>query len=96
LLQSIPRQEAPPEEVRVIRRYEDEPPFQVEVVNGIYQVSGKRIENLVNMTNMEQEESLQKFQRTIERMGLEDTLREMGIKEGDLVRIADLEFEYSE
>ncbi len=48
------------------------------------------------MTNMEQEESLQKFQRTIERMGLEDTLREMGIKEGDLVRIADLEFEYSE
>ena len=96
LLQSIPKEEEPAEEVRVIRRYEDEPPFKVEIVNGVYQVSGKRIENLVNMTNMEQEESLQKFQRTIERMGLEDALREMGIKEGDLVRIADLEFEYSE
>jgi GTP-binding protein len=96
LLQSIPKEEEPAEEVRVIRRYEDEPPFKVEVVNGVYEVSGKRIENLVNMTNMDQEESLQKFQRTIERMGLEDALREMGIKEGDLVRIADLEFEYSE
>ena len=96
LLQSIPKEEAPAEEVRVIRRYEDEPPFKVEYTDGIYQVSGSRIENLVNMTNMDQEESLQKFQRTIERMGLEDALREMGIKEGDLVRIADLEFEYSE
>lgn len=96
LLQSIPKEEAPAEEVRVIRRYEDEPPFKVEYTDGIYQVSGSRIENLVNMTNMDQEESLQKFQRTIERMGLEDALREMGIKEGDLVRIADFEFEYSE
>jgi GTP-binding protein len=96
LLQSIPKVEEPVEEVRIIRRYEDEAPFKVEVVDGIYLVSGKRIENLVNMTNMDQEESLQKFQRTIERMGLEAALREMGVKEGDLVRIADLEFEYSE
>ncbi len=96
LLQSIPKEDAPAEEVRVIRRYEDEPPFKVEFTDGIYQVSGSRIENLVNMTNMDQEESLQKFQRTIDRMGLEDALRAMGIKEGDLVRIADLEFEYSE
>lgn len=95
LLQSIPKEEEPAEEVRVIRRYEDEPPFVIEVLNGVYQVSGKRIENLVNMTNMDQEESLQKFQRTIERMGLEDALREKGIKEGDMVQICDLEFEYS-
>ena len=95
LLQSIPEEEKSTEEVRVIRRYEDEPPFVIEVVNGVYQVSGKRIENLVNMSNLDQEESLQKFQRTIERMGLEAALREKGIKDGDMVQICDLEFEFS-
>jgi len=95
ILQSIPRQEPVNEEVRVIRRYADEPPFVIEIVNGVYEVSGKRIENLVKMTNLDQDESLQKFQRTIERMGLEEALRERGIKEGDTVKICELEFEYS-
>ncbi len=96
VLKSIPKEEPVNEEVRVIRRYADELPFVIDVVDGIYQVTGKRIENLVQMTNLNQEESLQKFQRTIERMGLEDALREKGIKEGDIVRICELEFEYSE
>ncbi|HWQ75044.1 MAG TPA: GTPase ObgE [Syntrophomonas sp.] len=96
LLQSIPAREETAEETRVIRRYEDQPPFALEIVDGVYQVSGKRIENLVHMTNLEQEESLQKFQRTIERMGLEDALKQKGIKEGDLVRIGEMEFEYVE
>lgn len=97
VLQSIPKEEPVIEEVKVIRRYaDDEPPFSIALVDGVYQVTGKRIENLVKMTNLEQDESLQKFQRTIDRMGLEDALREMGIQEGDIVKICDFEFEYSQ
>lgn len=96
ILQSIPKEEpVNEEEVRVIRRYADEPPFIIDIVNGVYEVSGKRIENLLKMTNLDQDESLQKFQRTIDRMGLEEALREQGIKEGDIVKICELEFEYS-
>ena len=95
ILQSIPREEPVTEEVRVIRRYADEPPFIIEIVDGVYEVSGKRIENLLKMTNLDQDESLQRFQRTIDRMGLEEALREQGIKEGDIVKICELEFEYS-
>lgn len=95
ILQSIPKEEVSTEDIRVIRRYEDEPPFVIEIVDGVYQVSGKRIENLVNMSHLDEEESLQKFQRTIERMGLELALREKGIQDGDIVRICELEFEYS-
>ena len=95
LLQSIPADQHQGEE-RVLHRYQDEKPFTIQVEEGIYVVSGKRIENLVRMTNFEQDGSLQRFQRTIERMGLEEALREKGIQEGNLVRILDLEFEYSE
>lgn len=83
-------------EVPVVRRFKEEKPFDIEVVNGIYQVSGQRIDNLVTMTNFNQDESLQRFQKTVARMGLEDALKEMGVKVGDTVRIKDMEFDYSE
>lgn len=95
ILQSIPVEEHPGE-ARIIRRFEDEEPFQIERIDGVYQVSGKRIENLVTMTNFAQEESLQRFQRTTARMGLDEALKEKGIKVGDTVRIKDMEFDYSE
>lgn len=83
-------------ESRVMRKFQEEVPFVIEVIDGIYRVSGKRIENLVSMTNFDQEESLQRFQRTTERMGLDQALRAKGIRPGDTVRIKDMEFEYSE
>jgi Obg family GTPase CgtA len=95
LLQSIPLDEHVGE-ARVIRRYEEDIPFVIEKVDGVYQVSGKRIENLVTMTNFNQDESVQRFQRTAARMGLDDALKEQGIKVGDTVRIKDMEFDYSE
>ena len=95
LLRSIPVEEHTGE-ARIIRRFEDEEPFQIENVNGVYRVSGKRIENLVSMTNFAQEESLQRFQRTTARMGLDEALKEKGIKAGDTVRIKDMEFDFSD
>jgi GTP-binding protein len=95
LLQSIPVEEHIGE-ARMIRRFEEEVPFLIDIINGVYHVSGKRIENLVTMTNLNQDESLQRFQRTVARMGLEDALKEKGIQAGDTVRILDMEFDYSD
>lgn len=95
MLQSIPAAEHIGE-ARVIRRFNDEVPFVIDVVDGVYKVSGKRIEHLVVMTNFNQEESLQKFQRTTARMGLDAALKEKGIKVGDTVRILDMEFDFGE
>ncbi|MEA4923774.1 MAG: GTPase ObgE [Syntrophomonadaceae bacterium] len=95
LLQSIPVDEHVGE-ARVVRRFEQDIPFVIEKVDGVYQVTGKRIENLVTMTNFSQDESVQRFQRTAARMGLDDALKEKGIKVGDTVRIKDMEFDYSE
>jgi len=95
MLKSVPEEEHTGD-VRVTRRFQDEAPFVINLVNGVYEVTGKRIEDLVTMTNFDQDESLQKFQRAITHMGLEEALRAKGIQPGDTVRINKLEFDYSE
>lgn len=96
LLQTLPREVLTVNEEPVVRRFEEEDPFNIEVVDGVYEVTGKRIEKLMAMTNFSTDEGLKRFQRTLEHMGLEGHLRKMGIKEGDTVRISSMEFDYSE
>jgi len=96
LLQSIPEEAKKMAGAEaVVRKFKEPEPFIIKNVNGVYEISGKRIEKLVAMTNFDYEEGLQRFQQTIIKMGLEDALREQGIKEGDTVKIKDLEFTYS-
>ena len=95
-MQSVPRDIVISGEEPVIRRFEEEEVFRIERVNGIFEVSGKRIEKLLAMTNFATDEGLQRFQRIVEKMGLEEALRKQGIKPGDTVKINDFEFEYSE
>lgn len=95
LLKSVPEEVYEGEE-RVVRKYEEEIPFEINKADGVYEVTGKRIEKLVTMTNFNTEEGLRRFQNAVIKMGLEDALKDMGIKEGDIVRIKDFEFEYTE
>jgi GTP-binding protein len=96
LLSKVPREEMLTGEEAVVHRFEEEEPFTIEKINGVFEVKGKRIEKLVAMTNFDTDDGLLRFQRIIEKIGLEEALKEMGIQEGDTVRIKDLEFEYSE
>ena len=95
LLQQNPPQAEEVEEA-VVTRFKEEAPFAIEVIDGVYVVSGQRIEKLLAMTNFSTDEGLQRFQRAINRMGLEEALKARGIKTGDTVRIKDMEFDYSE
>jgi len=61
---------------------------------GAYVLEGKWIEKVGGSVNFEDQESLVYFQRTLRRGGVIDALEEMGIQEGDIVRIYDLEFDY--
>jgi GTP-binding protein len=64
--------------------------------DGAYRVLGKRIERVANQTNFDVEESSERFQRDLRRLGVDAELRRAGVKAGDLVRIggAELEWEY--
>ncbi len=73
-----------------------EPRFTVYREEGIFYVKGKEIERHVAMTYMESDESVERLQWIIKRMGIEDELKAAGIKEGDTVKIGNFEFEYAE
>lgn len=61
-----------------------------------FTIHGKRITNLVSMTDLDNEEALFGFQRRLKRIGIIDKLIELGVEAGNTIRIGELEFEYSE
>ncbi len=63
-------------------------------MSGDFVVSGKSLEKLVAMTNFANDEAVRRFQYIWRIKGIEEKLREKGIKEGDTVHIGLMEFEY--
>lgn len=61
-----------------------------------FTITGSRIEKLVAMTNLEDEQSLRRFQKIWQYMELDERLKEKGCKEGDEVIIAGFVFTYHE
>ena len=68
--------------------------FDIEKEDGVYVVYGSWIEAVGASVNFSDEESLQYFQRALKNRGVIDALVEAGVKEGDTVRIGDLEFDF--
>lgn len=62
--------------------------------DGVYVVTGKALRRIMYSVNFDDMESLQYFQKAMESQGVFDRLREMGIEDGDTVRIYELEFEF--
>ena len=73
---------------------EQEEGLQVEIADGVYVVTGKSLRRIMYSVNFEDMESIQFFQKTMESQGVFDKLREMGIEDGDTVKIYDIEFEF--
>jgi GTP-binding protein len=61
-----------------------------------WRVSGTAIERSAAMTYWEHHGSVRRFQKLMETLGVEDALREAGIKEGDTVRVGEFELEWQE
>jgi len=73
---------------------EEEKPFEIEIIDGIYSISGSKIRKLAYSTNFNSYESLQYFQRALKNWGIIDALEQLGIAEDDTVKIYDIEFDY--
>ncbi len=57
-------------------------------------VLGKEVERHVKMTFFEREANVYRFQNILKAMGIDEALREAGIKEGDKVEIAGERFSW--
>ncbi len=72
----------------------DEKGYEISRDNEAYVVSGSWIEAVGGGINFSDRESLQYFQRMLLKRGVIEDLINMGIREGDTVRIGDLEFDF--
>lgn len=87
-------EEAAETESRKVYRYEEVRPFTIEQENRLFMVHSAELEKLVTMTNFEQYDAVKRFQRILKARGVDDALRKKGAKQGDLIRIGDMEFEF--
>jgi GTPase len=62
--------------------------------NKVYVVYGSFVDRLLNSVNIHDADSLRYFHKVLRNKGVFDNLREMGIEDGDIVRLNDFEFEY--
>ena len=64
--------------------------------DGVYEVSGDPLRKIFEMTDFKRDQSIKRFARQLRSIGVDRELRELGVKNGDLVRIFDflVSFEY--
>jgi GTP-binding protein len=70
--------------------------FEINHLPNGWQIKGRAIERAAAMTYWEYDDSIRRFQRIMESMGIDQALREAGIKEGDNVIIGTHEFSWQD
>lgn len=74
---------------------EEEPFFTIEKqADGVYNVTGTKLKRLFDMTDFDSDYGRMRFARQLRTYGLDDSLRKLGVQNGDTVRIFDFEFEF--
>lgn len=63
---------------------------------GTFVITGEKVEKLLQMTNLNHQDSVMRFARQLRGMGIDEALREKGAHDGDLVAIGHFEFEFVE
>lgn len=69
-------------------------PYEVWKEEDVYVVEGPRIERMLGYTNLDSEKGFEFFQNFLKDNGILEQLEELGISEGDTVRMYGLSFDY--
>jgi GTP-binding protein len=87
----------PVEEVPVYRYDTDPNAYTIEQISeDIFQVNGIAIERAADMTYWEHDQSVRRFQRILETIGIDAALREAGVQPGHTVLVGDHELEWAD
>ncbi len=91
----IPLFEEDQMEDHVLYQFQKEEPYTItREDDGTWVIAGDKLEKLFRMTKFTTQEGINRFTRRLRKMGVDAKLEELGIEEGDIVRILDYEFEY--
>lgn len=96
MLDEIPKTELYDEEKfesHVLYKFKKEEPYTITREGDEWVIRGDEVERIFRMTKFT-DEGLARFSKKIRKMGVDDKLLELGVEEGDKVRILDFVFEY--
>lgn len=81
----------------VLYEFKNEKPYKITRENeNTWIVSGEKLELLLKMTRFNSDEAALRFARKLKNLGIDEELKALGAKDGDIVKILDNEFEYNE
>ena len=83
------------QEKHVLYKFKYEKPYSIVRENNTYIIKGDIVEKMFRMTNFNTDEAIERFSKKLRKLGVDDELEKMGIKEGDVIRILDYEFLYT-
>ena len=83
------------QEKHVLYKFKKEKPFTIIKDGNDFIIKGDQVEKIFKMINFNTEESISRFAKKLRTMGVDEELEKMGIKEGDIIKILDYEFEYT-
>ncbi len=95
-----PKVVAPPEEI--VTRVVADKPFKIKEIaryadsTSEWEASGGMLERLMTRFDMTSQEAVLYVHRALERHGVIEEMKQAGVKEGDLVHVGDVEFEFEE
>ena len=96
LLAELPAAEIAAPALPVYRPVEDPREFKILKEPDGWRVQSRAIERAAEMTPWDQSGSVRRFQKLMERLGVDEALRQAGAQEGDTVLIGEYELEYQE
>ena len=83
------------QEKHVLYKFKKEKPFTIVRDGNAFVIKGDAVEKIFKMMNFNTEEAISRFAKKLRTMGVDEELEKMGVREGDIIRILDYEFEYT-
>lgn len=77
-----------------VTRVKEEEGFTIAQEEGVWVIRGKNLERLCAMTDFNNEAAVRRFQNIMRKIGVDEALRQAGVKVGDTVRVQEILFDW--
>ena len=96
VLKTLPKENLIEITDRKVYTLEDKNEYTITREDGMFVIKGEAVERVMRRVNIDDNESLYYFQKSLDELGVNQKLKEMGIKDGDIVKIDEYELEWED
>ena len=96
ILKTLPKEELIDIEDSKVYTLKDDDNYTIYKEDGKFVIKGEAVEKIMRRVNISDNESLYYFQKSLDKLGVNEKLKHMGIKDGDIVKINDYELEWED